>query len=318
MRYTRKRDVIGVGYMGPVEDDLIRAWQQAWQPIRVHVRSQGFLDQLGLYVSADTFIVLVESYVDRGADVYKHLAVGILNQVVITAGMKSESPLMKAAAGEMNPFRVGTGAWVRWEQRHMGPGGASLDPYTRYRDAAQHLTFGMVEGLTAKMKGKLRGIIVKAFEQKVRPEEIAQRVANIIGLNDRWTIAVENLRNAMVEANVPERWRNKRAEKYAEGLLFKRGVMVARTEMMTAINAGEYEAWKLRADRGELAGFVVEKWLQPKEDACDQCWSAADPDATGEPKRVRGLETAFEGIAYPPLHPHCRCTVGYRLVPATG
>lgn len=320
---TKHRDVIGVGYMGAVEDELTHAWTQAWLPIRLHIRSQAFLDQLGSIITPDNMIALVESYVDRGAEMYTRIATSSLNQVVITAAtvLTPEIPqlmLVKALVddyGGTNPFRYNTPAWVRWQQRHgFAPTAPSMDPYTRYRDAARDLTFGMVDGITGRMKVRLRTLIVQAFRQGDTPENIAQRVANVIGLNDRWAIAVENLRTSMIASGVHQRWIDKRTARYADELLFKRGVMVARTEMMTAMNAGEYQAWKLKQDAGELVGWVVEKWIETQSGACDECVGAADPEGMGEPRKVTGLDATFDGLIYPPLHPHCRCVVKYQLV----
>lgn len=83
---------------------------------------------------------------------------------------------------------------------------------------------------------------------------------------------------------------------------------IARTETMTASNAGQQQAWSQAVDDGLLTGQEKQEWIvTPDDRLCPEC-----EDMDGE---QAGLDEPFHSREYgdvdvPPLHPRCRCTVG--------
>jgi RNA:NAD 2'-phosphotransferase (TPT1/KptA family) len=96
----------------------------------------------------------------------------------------------------------------------------------------------------------------------------------------------------------------------------KRAMLIARTETMTAVNAGQRQLWDQAVEEGVLTGDEERVWLfaelpMKNGELCPICQSMAD--------QKRDLDEDFRdlnGDLYdgPPAHPNCRCTVG--LVPA--
>lgn len=324
MTTTRQRDVIGVGYLGKLEDELTFWWGQTWRPIRQHVGSQRFLDQLGPLPTLEGMITLSHVFIDRGTDLFIQHITPAVSTLIHAAGtregerIESQFRQVQKGAGD-NPFRPNTAAWWRFNQR-QGEAPPTLDPYTFYRETMQAVTSQWVGDITKGQKLQVERMIRAGFRFGTPVDQIAQQIASVIGLNQRWAKAVENLRAQMISDGYSQSITTKRVGRYSDQLLAKRGVMVARTEIMMALNAGEYAAWKMKQDAGQLDGWKVIKWLQPMADACPECWEAADPDAEGEPKKYEGLETSFAGgdLIYPPIHPHCRCRVEYQIVSDRG
>lgn len=82
-----------------------------------------------------------------------------------------------------------------------------------------------------------------------------------------------------------------------------RADLIARTEVMTAANEGQREAWRQAADEGLLSENARVTWIATV-DACPACEAL---DGT-----IRDLDGEYpdNGGDGPPLHPRCRCTEG--------
>lgn len=82
---------------------------------------------------------------------------------------------------------------------------------------------------------------------------------------------------------------------------------IARTETMTASNAGQRETWDQAVDAGVLTGDERQEWIvTPDDRLCPICEGLdGETAALGESFNVDGDE--LDG---PPAHPNCRCTTG--------
>jgi len=104
----------------------------------------------------------------------------------------------------------------------------------------------------------------------------------------------------------------KSAARYAEWQHRARAAMIARTELVTAYNAGRYYSVGQAVAQGYLP--PVEKvWVTALDErVCDDCKALEgvrvgyDAAFTSNPKKARYSEGLF-----PPLHPRCRCVVTY-------
>jgi hypothetical protein len=85
-----------------------------------------------------------------------------------------------------------------------------------------------------------------------------------------------------------------------------RADLIARTEVMTATNEGNREAWDQAVEEGLLTGNERREWIATS-DACPLC-----DELDGETAPLDG-EYPGDGGDGPPLHPACRCTEGLTL-----
>jgi SPP1 gp7 family putative phage head morphogenesis protein len=84
-----------------------------------------------------------------------------------------------------------------------------------------------------------------------------------------------------------------------------RAELIARTEIMTAANEGQREAWDQAIEAGLLTGNEKKEWIATGDaNVCPQC---DELDGT-----VVGLDEEYpnDGGDGPPAHPDCRCTEG--------
>jgi hypothetical protein len=99
---------------------------------------------------------------------------------------------------------------------------------------------------------------------------------------------------------------------YADNMLQSRADTIARTESSRAANLGVYDAYNQAISRSVMPdGSVMRYWqIALDERTCQVCMDIPDANADGvapdEP-----FDTALGPIDYPPVHPNCRCSVGY-------
>jgi SPP1 gp7 family putative phage head morphogenesis protein len=81
-----------------------------------------------------------------------------------------------------------------------------------------------------------------------------------------------------------------------------RAEVIARTESMTAANAGQREGWDQAVEAGLLPEDATVSWIATDVDPCPEC-EALDGVS-------RTLDGEYPSGEFPPLHPNCRCTEG--------
>lgn len=85
-----------------------------------------------------------------------------------------------------------------------------------------------------------------------------------------------------------------------------RAETIARTETMTASNAGQQLAWDQAIDEGFLTGDEKQEWIvTPDDRLCPIC----EPLDGQTVKLGAKFDTELGKVDGPPAHPNCRCTV---------
>ena len=138
------------------------------------------------------------------------------------------------------------------------------------RDWAKEHAAELIDGITATTRDAIQGIVEDAFDEGRTVAEVADEIDQFLGDENR-----------------------------AE--------LIARTETMTAANAGQQEAWDQAVEDGFLTGEEKQEWITtPDDKLCPIC-----TDMDGEQV---GLDEQFDVdgdlIDAPPAHPNCRCTIG--------
>jgi len=170
----------------------------------------------------------------------------------------------------------------------------------------QH-TGELITQVTEESRQAIRAIVRQAFEEGGHPYEQAKKIRQHIGLTERQSRAVENFRRRLIEDGISRAEADKRAEAYAERLLRDRAETIARTETLTASNAGQHLAWLDAKDKGLLpANFMKEYITTPDDRRCPQCLSI-----DGQRKSINAsFDTPYGPKMHPPIHVNCRCACG--------
>ncbi len=208
---------------------------------------------------------------------------------------------------------------------------AQANPIALERLVRQDLT--RIQNITKESQEAIREAVERGLRQGLNPREVALEIQKLIGVNRPQGAALARLRDRLtkeaheaVEAAVQQgRGRvsarremarhvtriNRILQKRQREMIVTRAETIARTEVMTALNAGKQAQWARLARDGVI---------NPAE--WEQEWVIADDERTcpicrrfdGQRAPIGGLfiSTQFETSTGPPKHPRCRCTI--RLV----
>lgn len=170
----------------------------------------------------------------------------------------------------------------------------------------------LVVGITAQTRQAINAVIVRMFRDGVPPREAAKIIRSLVGLDQRYALAVDNRRRALTASGMDQEDVTSRVTAYAQRLERVRATAIARTESITASNAGQHELWQQARSSGLLEGNRVKReWLVASDERlCEICEPVPDNGPVGldEPFTLGDGGT----VTYPPAHVQCRCAV--RLV----
>lgn len=182
----------------------------------------------------------------------------------------------------------------------------------------------LVDQVTSSAQQTVRDSINRAIRYNLTPGEIVDDIKKI-GLHPRQMTAVNNVRLKAIDRGIKsglsyDKARleaRKVADRYAERALTYRAERIANTEMIRAVNGGQYEIWETARDMGIMPDTARVVWIvTPDDKLCPYC-----EDLGGKTVEMNGTfisrpkdddgEQRDEIIAiYPPAHPSCRCVVG--------
>ena len=165
--------------------------------------------------------------------------------------------------------------------------------------AAGTITANLVKQVTVETKKSLRTVIQQAFRDRLPPAATARRIKPLIGLTSRQAVAVRNFRSRLASLGLDEKLVTKRAARYAEKLLRQRAFLIARTETIRALSAGQQAAWRTARNAGRIPKTSLQRWSVVGDDRlCPICIALSGV------KRKIGQQFPG-GISHPPAHPAC-------------
>lgn len=152
------------------------------------------------------------------------------------------------------------------------------------------------------------------LEHPLSPYDLAKVIKPLIGLTSSEAVAVARYRESLVKENLSENVIENLTNKYAEFLLEKRALRIARTELSYAYNRGQLEAIREAKANGFFRGEVIKTWLTAGDErTCEFCQSL-DGEVVGLEETYPGATKREQEILTPPAHPMCRCTVIYEVI----
>ena len=170
-------------------------------------------------------------------------------------------------------------------------------------EAAGTITANLVKQVTVETKKSLRVVLNQAFVDRLPPAATARRIKPLIGLHSRQAQAARNFRASLVASGLKADLVDARASRYAAKLLRQRSYLIARTETIRALSAGQQAAWRTARDAGRIPKTSLQRWSVVGDDRlCPICIALSGI------KRKIGQQFPG-GISHPPAHPACRCTL---------
>ena len=146
----------------------------------------------------------------------------------------------------------------------------------------------------------VRQTLQRGIQAGAPPREVARRLRAVVGLNTRQVTAVENFQARLAAQGRDPAQIERMVARYASRQLKVRTEAIARTEVMTALQAGKRAQW----DRVVREGVIqAEDWETEFVTASDErvCPQCSPLDGTRAPMGQTPLGQD------PPLHPLCRC-----------
>ena len=169
---------------------------------------------------------------------------------------------------------------------------------------------GLIHQITADQRAMVRATVATAFREGQTARQVAQRLADQIGLQSRQAAALEQFRADLVEKGLRAERVSVLTRRARDRMIRRRARSIARTEVLRASNMGQQLLWEAAVDAGEWRAQDVRRVfiVTPDDRLCPIC-------APLDGVRV-GLQEAFvsptngASAVVPPIHPHCRCALG--------
>lgn len=171
-------------------------------------------------------------------------------------------------------------------------------------------TAGLVINIGTDTGKAITELLRRANEEGRTPKAVARQIRDVIGLRPDQEKALANYQQRLeLAGKMNQQQISKAVERYAKRLLAERADVIARTETMRAVNAGQNLAWQEAEQRELLAPGTRRRWLVTRDDRlCPVC--AAIPGMNPEGQRLdEPFQTTMGPVLAPPLHPSCRCAM---------
>jgi SPP1 gp7 family putative phage head morphogenesis protein len=167
--------------------------------------------------------------------------------------------------------------------------------------AAKKSAAAMVTHISTETRQALRALVARGIRDGIPPLDLGRLARSMIGMNVQQTHAAMNYRESLINlGHVPSKV-DALVDKFVAKKIRERALVIARTETMAALNAGQVQNWNEAKKAGLLGEGAMVEWITTAdEETCPVC---APMDGTRVP-----LGQPF-GVPGPPAHPRCRCTI---------
>ncbi len=198
----------------------------------------------------------------------------------------------------------------------LGIDGPGLTDVLRRVDvwAKQHAA-ELAVNLSSSQEAAARAIIRRfAASEMTGAAELGRVLRPVIGLTEKGANAVFSFDQSLQEAGVATAKREARVRAYAGRLLRVRAERIARTELSFAWNQAALESIRVGVERGDIVGAVDKVFMTAKDEkVCEFC-EALEGQSVGLGETFPGVTERLPNVYMPPVHPNCRCTVGFELL----
>lgn len=173
----------------------------------------------------------------------------------------------------------------------------------------------LVTEIDATTRAGIRAAVSTMFETGGTVGTQARTLRDLVGLTSRQAESVVRFEASLfADGMSPERITRLVTRRTAQ-LLRQRAELIARTETIRAASAGQQLLWEQAARQGLLDAGLKRFWvITPDDRLCPICRAIPGQNPQGV-----ALEAVFQtpvgGVAFPPAHPACRCTIALTDIP---
>lgn len=212
-------------------------------------------------------------------------------------------------AGDEELRRVAREFGARKKAAPLVPSFDLRNPFTE--DFVRRRGAELVTSISGQTRTQIREAVEAGFVVGVPVRTTARTIRNSVGLDPRLSRAVRARAEALAGSGLGDEAVDRLVFRYADGLLRYRSELIARTETIAASNQGTLDSWR-QAERQELLPPGMQKrWIAAlgSSRTCDICEELAAHEPVGIHEEFYSA-TLGQGLARPPSHPACRCTLG--------
>lgn len=174
----------------------------------------------------------------------------------------------------------------------------------------QRHTADLVTTVTEETKRAIRQVVLDAFEQGLPARQAAMRIRPLVGLTARDSrAALRYWRTLNEEGDMTARRANELADTYAARLHRQRALTIARTEAVSASNAGVQESWQQAQQAGLVDPETRQEWIAAVESS-RTCPACLELDGQRVPLGQPFRSSVYGPVYRPTAHPQCRCALG--------
>lgn len=170
---------------------------------------------------------------------------------------------------------------------------------------AREYSAAQITLIDTETKLAIRQIIARSIRDGIPPREAARLIRDLVGLNRPQAIQLSDY-SKRLDPNMKASVRRKATERLAQKLIRRRAVMIARTEVIDALNTGADVAWKQAQQQGILGKTAKKEWIATTG-ACEVCLELASKDPV--PLKASFGIVRGKSLYRPTAHPNCRCAV---------
>jgi len=167
----------------------------------------------------------------------------------------------------------------------------------------------LIVQIQESQRNAVRDIVAQAVAGGGTAETVARQVRAVVGLDPRRAAALGKFaQERFTQATTPKAQAAaaKAVERYRKRLLRSRGEVIARTEVLSAMHAGQLDAWTEAKNRGEIGAGMVKRWIvTPDDRLCPYC----APLQGQQVQPTEPFKTTYGPKDTPPAHPQCRCVM---------
>jgi hypothetical protein len=182
--------------------------------------------------------------------------------------------------------------------------------------AAEEYAARFITRVSESSRAAIKAVIIRQVRGELTAAQAEKMIRVVIGLTAPQAIAVMNLRARLEAGGLVGPALEKTVLRYSAKLLRYRAEMIARTEVMSALNAGAVQGYIQAASRGLVPANAYVEWVAAVRTVPGPCPECLALHGTRIPvggafdlgeELAPGKDWSVTSILAPPRHPHCRC-----------